>query len=73
MSSPDPSSNSVIASSVQSDKDPFVLYSQALHTYTLRLWTESRRLAEEKAREKQRRREEQARAQQGDGKPYNSQ
>ncbi|ESK92127.1 hypothetical protein Moror_4778 [Moniliophthora roreri MCA 2997] len=30
--------------------DPFVLYSRSLHDYTLRLWTESRRLAEEKAR-----------------------
>ncbi|EPT01573.1 hypothetical protein FOMPIDRAFT_1023249 [Fomitopsis schrenkii] len=30
--------------------DPFVLYAQSLHEYTLRLWTESRRVAEEKAR-----------------------
>ncbi|KAF9229032.1 hypothetical protein BS17DRAFT_670051, partial [Gyrodon lividus] len=30
--------------------DPFVSYSKALHDYTLRLWTESRRIAEEKAR-----------------------
>ncbi|TFY67326.1 hypothetical protein EVJ58_g1702 [Rhodofomes roseus] len=30
--------------------DPFVLYAQSLHDYTLRLWTESRRVAEEKAR-----------------------
>lgn len=30
--------------------DPFVSYSRSLHEYTLKLWTESRRLAEEKAR-----------------------
>ncbi|KIK96555.1 hypothetical protein PAXRUDRAFT_825835 [Paxillus rubicundulus Ve08.2h10] len=34
------------------DNDPFVSYSQALHDYTLRLWTESRRIAEEKARKR---------------------
>ncbi|KAF9813985.1 hypothetical protein IEO21_05356 [Rhodonia placenta] len=34
----------------QNDIDPFILYAQSLHDYTLRLWTESRRLAEEKAR-----------------------
>ena len=34
----------------QPDIDPFVLYAQSLHDYTLRLWTESRRVAEEKAR-----------------------
>ena len=32
------------------DSDPFVLYARSLHDYTLRLWTESRRIAEEKAR-----------------------
>ncbi|KAG6333056.1 hypothetical protein ID866_6033 [Astraeus odoratus] len=32
------------------DNDPFLSYSRSLHDYTLRLWTESRRLAEEKAR-----------------------
>ncbi|KAI0756581.1 hypothetical protein C8Q80DRAFT_1264620 [Daedaleopsis nitida] len=32
------------------DADPFVLYARSLHDYTLRLWTESRRIAEEKAR-----------------------
>ncbi|KIM88957.1 hypothetical protein PILCRDRAFT_813957 [Piloderma croceum F 1598] len=32
--------------------DPFIDYSRSLHNYTLRLWTESRRLAEEKARVK---------------------
>ncbi|KAI0931274.1 hypothetical protein AcW1_001278 [Taiwanofungus camphoratus] len=36
----------------QPDIDPLVLYSQSLHDYTLRLWTESRRVAEEKARVK---------------------
>lgn len=30
--------------------DPLVLYAQSLHDYTLRLWTESRRAAEEKSR-----------------------
>ncbi|CCL98102.1 uncharacterized protein FIBRA_00096 [Fibroporia radiculosa] len=34
----------------ESDIDPFILYAQSLHDYTLRLWTESRRIAEEKAR-----------------------
>lgn len=29
--------------------NPFVVYSRSLHDYTLRLWTESRRIAEEKA------------------------
>ncbi|KAH7881083.1 uncharacterized protein C8R40DRAFT_1076430 [Lentinula edodes] len=32
------------------DTDPFVLYSRSVHDYTLRLWAESRKLAEEKAR-----------------------
>lgn len=32
------------------DADPLVLYARSLHDYTLRLWTESRRIAEEKAR-----------------------
>ncbi|KZP25371.1 hypothetical protein FIBSPDRAFT_783370 [Athelia psychrophila] len=32
------------------DADPFVVYSRSLHNYTLGLWTESRRLAEEKTR-----------------------
>ena len=32
------------------ETDPFVLYAQSLHDYTLRLWTESRRVAEEKSR-----------------------
>lgn len=30
--------------------DPFVLYSRSLHDYTLRLWTETRRIAEERRR-----------------------
>ncbi|KAJ2971940.1 hypothetical protein NUW54_g12378 [Trametes sanguinea] len=32
------------------EADPFVQYARSLHDYTLRLWTESRRIAEEKAR-----------------------
>lgn len=32
------------------DTDPFVVYARSLHDYTLHLWTESRRIAEEKAR-----------------------
>jgi len=38
--------------------DPFVMYSRSLHDYTLRLWTESRRLAEEKTRAKAAKQEE---------------
>ncbi|KAL4241710.1 hypothetical protein ABKN59_000708 [Abortiporus biennis] len=34
------------------DPDPFVMYSKSLHDYTLRLWTESRRMAEDKARQR---------------------
>ncbi|KAH0838125.1 hypothetical protein J3R83DRAFT_6375 [Lanmaoa asiatica] len=41
--------------------DPFVSYSQALHDYTLHLWTESRRTAEEKARSRAARKEETSR------------
>lgn len=33
--------------------DPFVLYSRSLHDYTLRLWTETRRIAEERRRAQQ--------------------
>ncbi|KAH7914742.1 hypothetical protein BJ138DRAFT_314421 [Hygrophoropsis aurantiaca] len=40
------------------NSDPFILYSQALHDYTLKLWTESRRIAEEKARGKVSRKDE---------------
>ncbi|KAN0100423.1 hypothetical protein V8E55_000407 [Tylopilus felleus] len=52
-------SNSAPAS--PSHDDPFVSYSQALHDYTLRLWTESRRIAEEKARSRAARKEEASR------------
>ena len=43
--------------------NPFVLYSRSLHDYTLRLWTESRRIAEEKAAMKAMRRAEDERMQ----------
>lgn len=33
--------------------DPFVSYTRALHDYTLRLWTESRRAVDEKAQGKE--------------------
>lgn len=33
--------------------DPFVLYARSLHDYTLRLWTETRRIAEERRRAQQ--------------------
>ncbi|OCH87482.1 hypothetical protein OBBRIDRAFT_796197 [Obba rivulosa] len=36
----------------ETEADPFVLYAQSLHDYTLRLWIESRRIAEEKAHTK---------------------
>ncbi|KAJ8596272.1 hypothetical protein M405DRAFT_805680 [Rhizopogon salebrosus TDB-379] len=39
-------------------QDPVALYSKTLHDYTLKLWTESRRVAEEKARLKLARKEE---------------
>lgn len=32
---------------VDDENDPLVIYSQALHDYTLRLWAESRRAAEQ--------------------------
>jgi len=41
---PLPSPNSTFSH----NPDPFVTYSRSLHDYTLKLWTESRRLAEEK-------------------------
>ncbi|KAH7886006.1 hypothetical protein F5I97DRAFT_1188361 [Phlebopus sp. FC_14] len=47
------------------EKDPFVSYSQAIHDYTLKLWTESRRIAEEKARNRSARRQETSRKQKG--------
>ncbi|KAG2088255.1 hypothetical protein BD769DRAFT_1313852, partial [Suillus cothurnatus] len=34
------------------EQDPLILYSKTLHDYTLELWTESRRVAEEKAKRK---------------------
>ena len=33
--------------------DPIVLYARSLHDYTLRLWTETRRIAEERRRAQQ--------------------
>ena len=33
--------------------DPFVLYARSLHDYTLGLWTETRRLTEERRRAQQ--------------------
>lgn len=44
-------------------QDPLISYSKTLHDYTLELWTESRRVAEEKARRKLGRMEEEARKQ----------
>ena len=35
-----------------SDQNPLATYARSLHDYTLRLWTESRRVAEEKAMQK---------------------
>ena len=35
---------------VESPSDPLVLYSQSLRDYTLRLWMESRKQAEERVR-----------------------
>jgi hypothetical protein len=40
--------------SVKSPSDPLVLYSQSLREYTLRLWMESRKQAEERARARSR-------------------
>lgn len=34
----------------QGQPNPFELYARSLHDYTLRLWSESRRLAEERLR-----------------------
>ncbi|KAG8219616.1 hypothetical protein J3R82DRAFT_570, partial [Butyriboletus roseoflavus] len=50
--------------------DPFVSYSQALHDYTLHLWTESRRIAEEKARSRSARKEEPSRRRREIDTPY---
>ena len=35
------------------NSDPFALYARSLHDYTLGLWTETRRLAEERRRAQQ--------------------
>ena len=32
------------------ENDPFVMYARSLHDYTLKLWTESIRLSEERSR-----------------------
>ncbi|KAH7923903.1 hypothetical protein BV22DRAFT_1014395 [Leucogyrophana mollusca] len=53
-------SSSIDVPSHDFHSDPFILYSQALHDYTLKLWTESRRIAEEKARGRVTRKEEEA-------------
>ncbi|KAG1825682.1 uncharacterized protein BJ212DRAFT_1258367, partial [Suillus subaureus] len=45
------------------EQDPLRLYSKTLHDYTLELWTESRRVAEEKAKRKLVAMEEEARKQ----------
>ncbi|OAX38387.1 hypothetical protein K503DRAFT_654822, partial [Rhizopogon vinicolor AM-OR11-026] len=52
-------------SSSSFEQDTVISYSKTLHDYTLKLWTESRRVAEEKARLKLARREEGARKQRG--------
>ena len=49
---------STVTSTSNFEQDPFILYSKTLHDYTLKLWTESRRAAEERARLKLARREE---------------
>ncbi|KAI0830738.1 hypothetical protein BC628DRAFT_897530 [Trametes gibbosa] len=51
-SAPVPSSAASVPTHQTTDTDPFVLYARSLHDYTLGLWTESRRVAEEKARNK---------------------
>jgi hypothetical protein len=55
----------VSSSPAPEDTDPFVLYSRELHDYTLRLWTESRRVAEEKNRAKAAKRVEEERKKNG--------
>ncbi|KAG2154582.1 hypothetical protein DEU56DRAFT_717071, partial [Suillus clintonianus] len=47
------------------EQDSLISYSKTLHDYTLKLWTESRRVAEEKARIKLARMEEEARTRNG--------
>ncbi|KAI6008398.1 hypothetical protein F5J12DRAFT_828495 [Pisolithus orientalis] len=53
----EPASTAFAMSRADFNKDPFLSYSRSLHDYTLRLWTESRRVAEEKARNKAARRD----------------
>ncbi|KAI6047841.1 hypothetical protein EDC04DRAFT_2555826 [Pisolithus marmoratus] len=48
----EPAPTAFVMSRSDLHKDPFVSYSRSIHDYTLRLWTESRRVAEEKARNK---------------------
>ncbi|KAG2075154.1 hypothetical protein BDR04DRAFT_989203, partial [Suillus decipiens] len=58
------SASAPMSSSMRSfEQDPLILYSKTLHDYTLELWTESRRVAEEKAKRKLGRMEEEARKQ----------
>ncbi|TBU50089.1 hypothetical protein BD309DRAFT_1014359 [Dichomitus squalens] len=45
-----PTSTTGVQQQHTGDADPFILYARSLHDYTLRLWTESRRTAEEKTR-----------------------
>lgn len=46
-------SSSSNTQSADNNADPLALYTRALYNYTLALWTESRRVAEEKARSQQ--------------------
>ncbi|KAF4604854.1 hypothetical protein EYR40_003636 [Pleurotus pulmonarius] len=50
--SPPPPSPPHSDDGIDYDNDPVIQYSRDLYAYTLRLWTESRRVAEEKARAK---------------------
>ena len=45
-----PPSSASVHQQPTGEVDPFVTYARSLHDYTLRLWTESRRIAEEKNR-----------------------
>ncbi|KAF9024121.1 hypothetical protein BDZ89DRAFT_893582, partial [Hymenopellis radicata] len=44
------SSNPSVGANAGDETDPFVLYARSLHAWTLRLWTESRRIVEEEAK-----------------------
>lgn len=44
-----PSSSASSSSYYSAEEDPFVQYARSLHDYTLRLWMNSRRQAEERA------------------------